>query len=189
VTDVKTHLLFLVILLFIALPDVMAQQNGESSLTVRTDKEFYTTGDTIVVSGGVARVVEGERLLLRLYNPLGALARSDPVEVSDNGTYRYQFPTGGPLMRETGDYRIVINYALEEAEAIFDFSAYISDTWWTISIDGDPYVVRYQILGGRINAMSGDPESKSITVTINATRDGVLRLQFRRDIIQAHSLY
>jgi hypothetical protein len=177
------------LLLLFTLPEVMAQeQNNEGGLTVDTDKIGYVTGETITVSGTVARLIDGERLLFRLYNPLGALARADPVEVSDNGTYQYQFPTGGPMMRESGYYRIVINYDQQEAEAIFDFSGGISDTWWTINIDGNPYVVRYQIFGGWINAISGDPESESITVTINATNEeGVLKLQFSRSIIQAQN--
>jgi hypothetical protein len=175
-------------LFLIILPEVMAQEEISGGLTVHTDRDAYTPGDTIIVSGTVASVIEGERLLFRLYNPLGTLARADPVIVSDNGTYRYQFPTGGPIMAEAGYYRIVVNYDRQEAEAVFDFSAGISDTWWTVSIGGNPYVIRYQIFGGRIHAISGDPESKSITVAINATNEeGVLKLQFSRNIIQAQN--
>jgi hypothetical protein len=177
------------LLLLFTLPEIMAHdQNSGTNLTVRTDKERYTVGETIVVSGTVARIVEGESLLFRLYNPLGALARADPVEVSYNGTYRYQFPTGGPTMAQPGEYRVVVNYGFQESEVIFELDQGTSDTWWTINIGGNPYVIRYQIFGGRIHAISGDPESKSITVTINATRDdGVMRLQFRRDIIQSQN--
>jgi len=175
-------------LLLIAFSEVVAQdQNSGAILTVSTDKDGYTAGETIVVSGTVARIVEGERLLFRLYNPLGALARADPVEVSDNGTYRYQFPSVGPIMAQAGEYRVVVNYDFQEAETFFDFSAGSGPHPWTIAIDGQPYQIRFQILGGRISSMSGDPESKSITVTINTTRDGVLRLQFRSDIIKAQN--
>lgn len=179
---------FVPLFLLLIIPEAIAQDpNGEASLTVRTDKASYTAGETIIVSGTVARVVEGERLLFRVYTPLGALVRADPVHVSDNGTYRYQFPTGGPTMRESGEYRVVVNYDFQEAETFFDLSAGSNPHPWTIAIDGQPYQIRFQILGGSIHAMSGDLESKSITVTINATRDGVLRLQFRRDMIQAQN--
>ena len=164
------------------------EQNNGGGLSVQTDKIGYVAGESIVVSGTVASVIEGERLLFRLYSPLGVLARSDPVDVSPNGTYTYEFPTGGPIMTETGYYKIVVNYDRHEAETTFDFSAGISDTWWTINIDGNPYVVRYQVAGGRIHAISADLGSKSITVVINATREeGVLRLQFSRGIIQSQN--
>jgi hypothetical protein len=184
-------LLFLVPLLLIMFPEAMAQPTGVASLTVHTDKGSYTAGETIVVSGGVAGVVEGERLLFRLYTPLGALARADPVDVSDNGTYRYQFPTGGPTMSQSGYYKIVVNYNLQEAETSFDLDAGSGPHPWTISIEGDPYQIRYRIDGGNIVAMSGDPDSKSIAVTINAKRDASvmkLQLQFSRSIIQAQNV-
>jgi hypothetical protein len=178
-------LVTLVILL--TFPAAMAQEPNTKNITVQTDKDVYITGETVIVSGTVANVIEGERLLFRLYNPLGALSRADPVQVADDRTYTYQFPSGGPLMRESGDYRIVVNYNLQEAETFFGFYEGYSDTWWTISIDGNPYVVRYQISGGTIHAISADPESKLITVNISATRDGVLKFQLPRVIIQAQN--
>ncbi len=79
-------------------------------LTIDTDKENYTEGDTITISGEVGTIQEDRPILIRVFAPDGALARVDPVSVNAGGEYTYSFPSGGPLMTIEGVYRVEANY-------------------------------------------------------------------------------
>ncbi|MGI0028648.1 MAG: hypothetical protein ACREAQ_02915, partial [Nitrososphaera sp.] len=80
-------------------------QAQTSAVTVETDKDSYEAGEDITISGTVTNVQTGQSVLIQVKNPLGALARIDPVAVAADGSWTYPpFPSGGPLMLLSGEY-------------------------------------------------------------------------------------
>ncbi|HEY8140141.1 MAG TPA: PEFG-CTERM sorting domain-containing protein [Nitrososphaera sp.] len=156
-----------------------------SSVTVGTDEDSYTTGDDITISGTVTNVQTGQQVLIRVFNPLNALARTDPVAVAADGSWTYTFPSGGPLMRESGDYRVIAGYRGVSEETTFAFVA--TDSWrpWTVNIGGNPYVIRYQITGGSLQTVAADVELSTMAFGISTTGNGTLKLQLPRAVMQA----
>ncbi|MGH9878380.1 MAG: hypothetical protein ACRD5H_12150 [Nitrososphaerales archaeon] len=179
---------FISLILCVTITVAVAQQDqDQSSLTVHSEYGNYNVGETITISGTVPRVIEGESLLLRVYDPTGALAKADPVKVLDNGTYFYEFPSGGPLMALSGEYRIVVNYGGQEADVTFDFDTGTDNGSWILRIDGKLYEIRYLGVRGALLNMTADVETKSIIINISPRADGILWIELPRNVVQAQN--
>jgi predicted secreted protein with PEFG-CTERM motif len=154
-------------------------------VTVDTDKDSYTAGEDITISGTVTNVQTGQQVLIRVMNPLGALARTDPVAVAADGSWTYTYPSGGPLMAASGEYRVIAGYRGISEETTFNFDA--GTVWrpWTVNIGGNPYVIRYQISGGTLQTVAADVELSTMTFGISTTGTGNLKLQLPRTVMQA----
>jgi hypothetical protein len=135
----------------------------------------------------VTNVQTGQQAFVRVTNPLGALARADPVSVAADGSYTYSFTSGGPLMRQDGDYRVQVSYRGVTEDATFAFTA--GEEWipFTINIGGNNYIVYYKIAGGSVRTMTADVELATLTVDITSTGNGKLDLQLPRNVMQALS--
>jgi hypothetical protein len=89
---------------------------------LRTDKQRYVSGETIMISGKVKRVSPESSVLIRVINPKGALSRTDSWFIADNATFEYPFASGGPLMQEPGIYTVTATYKGATASTSFRFS-------------------------------------------------------------------
>jgi len=184
--DYKAYALMAILLASVASVAFVGTAYAQTStVTVDTDQDSYSTGDDITISGTVTNVQTGQQVLIRVMNPLGALARTDPVAVAADGSWTYTFPSGGPLMRESGDYRVIAGYRGVSEETTFAFVS--TDSWrpWTVNIGGNPYVIRYQITGGSLQTVAADVELSTMTFGISTTGTGNLKLQLPRSVMQA----
>jgi predicted secreted protein with PEFG-CTERM motif len=164
-----------------------AQTGG---LTVSTDKTAYGTGDTIKISGNVGVTPTGQPLVLRVFNPNGAAYRFDQVNIAADGSYTYDLKVGGNL-GVTGPYKVSVSYNGASKDTTFTFTAAPGGGgvagWQTAKLKlGDKtYDIKYQITGGSLKNMTGDPGTTTITAMINATADGNLKIQLPRNIADA----
>jgi hypothetical protein len=80
----------------------------EMKLVVSTDSPEYSLGDEVVIFGTIANdiLTPGQPVVLFVHDPLGAIVRSDLVLPYSNGSFWYEMPTGGELMRYSGGYKI-----------------------------------------------------------------------------------
>jgi hypothetical protein len=162
------------------------------ALTVETGQPGYAAGDTIEVSGEVGTVQAGLPVLIRVFNPNGALARTDQITPVADGSYTYSFPAGGPgpLMGVSGEYRAAVTYRNNTEETAFNFiTSEGGQTWRTITVEiaGREHPIRYQINGGTLTNMTADPETVTLTATINSTAPGALAVELPRSMIQSLS--
>ncbi len=184
--DYKAYALMAILLASVASVAFVGTAYAQtSSVTVDTDKDSYSAGEDITISGTVTNVQTGQQVLIRVMNPLGALARTDPVAVAADGSWTYTFPSGGPLMATSGEYRVIAGYRQASEETTFDFDA--GTVWrpWTVNIGGNPYVIRYQITGGSLRTVAADVELSIMTFGISTTGAGNLKLQLPRAVMQA----
>ncbi|AIC15591.1 PEFG-CTERM sorting domain-containing protein [Nitrososphaera viennensis] len=159
-----------------------AYAQTSSGLTVATDKTDYSTGDTVKISGNVGVTPTGQPLILQVFNPNGAAYRFDQVPVAADGSYTYDLKVGGNL-GITGDYRTVVSYNGVSKETTFSFTSTTGE--WRVAkltIDGQTYDINYQITGGSLRSLTGDPATTTITAMITATADGELKIQLPRNI-------
>lgn len=184
--DYKAYALMAVLLASVALVGTANAQ----ALTVETGQPGYAAGDTIEVSGEVGTVQAGLPVLIRVFNPNGALARTDQITPVADGSYTYSFPAGGPLMGVSGEYRAAVTYRNNTEETAFNFITSEGGQIWrtiTVEIAGREHPIRYQINGGTLTNMTADPETATLTATINSTAPGALIVELPRSMIQSLS--
>jgi predicted secreted protein with PEFG-CTERM motif len=187
--DYKAYALMAVLLASVASVALVGTANAQA-LTVETGQPGYAAGDTIEVSGEVGTVQAGLPVLIRVFNPNGALARTDQITPVADGSYTYSFPAGGRLMGVSGEYRAAVTYRNNTEETAFKFITSEGGQIWrtvTVEIAGREHPIRYQINGGTLTNMTADPETATLTATINSTAPGTLAVELPRSMIQSLS--
>ena len=189
--DYKAYALMAILLASVASVALVSTANAQTtSVTVQTDNTSYTSGDDITISGTVTNVQEGQPVFIRVNNPLGALARADPVTVAADGTWTYTFPSGGPLMQDSGEYTVQATYRGITEETTFDFTGTGDEEWETFTVDigGNDYEIRYMISGGTVETMTADVALATLMVGISTSGNGELTVELPRDVMQALSV-
>ena len=187
--DYKAYALMAILLASVASVALVGTANAQA-LTVETGQPSYAAGDTIEVSGEVGTVQAGLPVLIRVFNPNDALARTDQITPVADGSYTYSFPAGGPLMGVSGEYRAAVTYRNNTEETAFNFiTSEGGQTWRTVTVEiaGREHPIRYQINNGTLTNMTADPETATLTATINSTAPGALVVGLPRSIIQSLS--
>jgi predicted secreted protein with PEFG-CTERM motif len=187
--DYKAYALMAILLASVAL---ISTANAQSTaVTVTTDKQSYEVDDQITISGTVTNIQAGQPVLVRVNNPNGALARTEPVtNIAADGSWSYTFPAGGPLMSPAGEYTVMATYRGVTEEATFQYvgsGVGPGQNWLTIDaeIGGEMHPIRYRITGGTLQSVTGDVELSTLLATIASTGDGVLTIELPRETIQA----
>jgi predicted secreted protein with PEFG-CTERM motif len=190
--DYKAYALMAILLATVASVALVSTANAQtSSVTVETDKTSYEQSDQITISGTVTNIQQGQPVLIRVNNPQGALARTEPVtNIAADGSWTYTFPAGGPLMRPAGEYTVLATYRGITEETTFEYAGSGVETWreFTVDIGGNDYVIRYQISGGSLQDITADVALSSLTVMISSTADGELKIELPRSTMQALSV-
>jgi hypothetical protein len=80
-----TIMAVLTALTLLAVPVHVYAQQG---ITVTLDKQEYSTGDTLMVSGKVPRVITGLDVIIQIINPKNAQAALAQVTPNTDGSFR-----------------------------------------------------------------------------------------------------
>ena len=181
------------------------QMMGDISqpIAVSVDKPTYNEGDTIMISGAVARSGDGD-VTIQIVGPddsqnVVGVAQST---VNRDGTFEAEIKAGGTMNRD-GTYTVNAQYGsimTVEATTTFEFiaaeredpmdpaerpgvAANIGDD--TITMEGTDDTISYEITGGKILSVVPDVESNSLVITIESTDDGVLTMTIPRTILES----
>jgi plastocyanin len=99
-------------------------------LTVTTDRESYSTGDTIIITGTVAEREPGARASITVIDPRNEIVWRQSVMVTTNNTYQLeieagepQYPTSPHAIDTSGTYLVTASYRAERAETTFEFTS------------------------------------------------------------------
>lgn len=184
---------------------IYGQMMGDISqpITVSVDKSTYNEGDTIMISGVVARSGDGD-VTIQIVGPddsqnIAGVAQST---VNRDGTFEAEIKAGGTMNRD-GTYTVKAQYGSSmtvEAVTTFEFLAAdrvypvdpterpgVSDNIGddTITIEGADDTISYDITGGKILSVVPDVESNSLVIIIESTDDGVLTMTIPRTILES----
>jgi len=194
----------LVIASLILLPffasEIFAQEN--QSLTITTEKESYSAGESIQITGFAESKLSDFKVTVRVFNPINNLITIDELEVNNDGTFSGQIATSlGGLWEKDGTYTIIANYySSERATAQFEYGGMISagiggvkDVTPEVPVIGDDdnsqslmledYELDYGLTGAKIIRITPDFEMKSLIIEIETYSDGELRITLPKDVI------
>lgn len=118
-------------------PEQQQQQEEEGGggeeqqpLTVTTDRESYSTGDTIIITGTVAERQPGARASITVIDPSDEIVWRESVMVTTNNTYQLeieagepQYPTSQHAIDTSGTYLVTASYRAARAETTFEFTS------------------------------------------------------------------
>jgi plastocyanin len=108
------------------------EEGGEEQqpLTVTTDRESYSTVDTIIITGTVAERQPGARASITVFDPMNEIVWRESVMVTTNNTYQLeieagepQYPTSPHTIDTSGTYLVTASYRAERAESTFEFTS------------------------------------------------------------------
>ena len=106
------------------------QQQQQQSLTITTDRESYSTGDTIVITGTVAERQPGSRVSITVLDPQNDIVWRESVIVTANNTYQLEIEEGEPqfsispyAIDTSGTYLVTASYRAARAETTFEFTS------------------------------------------------------------------
>ena len=113
------------------LPTTEEEEEVEQQpLTVTTDRESYSTGDTIVITGTVAERQPGSRVSITIIDPQNEIVWRESVTVTANNTYQLEIEAGEPqysisphAIDTSGTYLVTASYRAARAETTFEFTA------------------------------------------------------------------
>ncbi len=174
-----------------------AQEN--QSLTITTEKESYSAGEPIQITGLAESKVSDFKVTVRIFNPMSNLITIDELDVNDDGTFNGEIATSiGGLWEKDGTYTIIANYyASEAATTEFEFGVMISagvkdvvpefsvteDEDYSQSAMLEDYELGYELTGAKIIRITPDTEMKSLILEIETYGDGELRITLPKDVI------
>ncbi len=161
---------------------------GSLSVTVTTDKPSYNDGDKITISGTTRDYMGDTPLTVILRNPIGNVIKVDQLSVGSDRTFSTTVTATGGLWTAAGTYTVLVQYGSKDrsAETTFEFSgSAVSAGPSTIPVDGTSYSITYTITNGKVLDIKANTQSKSLTVTIQTTGDGLLTITMPRALIDA----
>lgn len=99
----------LLAIILVTIPSVAFAQSPVQ-ITILTDKQSYTTGDTISISGTISSLGTSTSAVLQVYNPFNVLVQIGTIPVASDGSFHYIVKTEGQSWSNDGLYQIRILY-------------------------------------------------------------------------------
>lgn len=130
---------------------------AQGGFPLETDKLFYRTGETVVISGNVREVSgqqqqQQQQVQIEVFNSENSLYLNDRVPVSPDGSFKHSFAVQGPL-GIPGPYGVIASYG--ETFSQFQFGVEAGDisvvTDRRLYAPGEVVTVNGTILAGGAN--------------------------------------
>lgn len=157
-----------------------------TAITVKTDKQTYSDGDQMAISGTVASQLNVP-ISIVIKDPAGNVVLIGQITPNQDNTYSTTITTGGDLWAAVGAYEVDVTYGSKDntAKATFQFTG--STLTAPITIDGQEYNATYKITNGKVLAIVPDTSAKSLTIRIQPSGNGTLSINLPRSLIDAKS--
>jgi hypothetical protein len=110
---------------------IPSNEPEQPNLTVGTDKESYTIGEVVTISGNVSKPESGKSLRIDVYSPTDDIlwfANGIKVYPNEKGFYTYDVNTKISTIRDMtpdgelipGEYEVLVSYLNQSAKDTFD---------------------------------------------------------------------
>jgi len=160
----------------------------ESLISVQTNHDNYSEGDTILISGNISTIIGNTQVTMQLFQG-GNLIEIAQIKVSQDGNYSHTVISQGPLWKNQGTYMVKVTYGENNvAETLFEYEPESEIIETTIPVDAGnsgTFDVKYTIRGGTVESIQIDPENLGLLVKINSLSDGKIILELPREFIDA----
>ena len=170
---------------------VIVEQGGVTpsplSITVKTNSNSYTEGDTIFVSGEVSEILFGYAVSLMTIAPNGDVVSIDQLMVGSDKKFSTVLSAGGSDMKAGGEYTIQVLYGTENrtAETSFTFPGSSGSESNLVQVQGTDFMLGFTITGGKLLSIYPDKDAGSLIIGLDAFSDGTLFITIPRDLLDA----
>lgn len=166
---------------------------GGAPVTMYTDKREYYEEDTMIISGSVKSISADAPVTLEIFDPDKNLIHVAQVNLSQDGRFTYIIKIDGNLWKNFGSYIIRAQYGFHNisTNTVFDLLETVKPLKQTFQVDAGSrgsYDIPYVINGGKINDITIDHALLTLNLSINATKNGVIKLDIPRYIMDAKSV-
>ncbi|MFQ5573029.1 MAG: tetratricopeptide repeat protein [Nitrosopumilaceae archaeon] len=117
----KTGFIPLILILTFSFP--LAFGDDSEGIIASTDKEFYETGELLIISGQI----EDKKmpiLALRIFDPSSSILSANNVELEEDNSFSKMVSLNSPFYDEPGTYTIKIDYGKLDKEITFEIKSY-----------------------------------------------------------------
>jgi len=161
----------------------------ESQISIQTDDNHYGEGDTIVISGNVARIIGDSPLVVQTFNGGNMVDIIQTIPARD-GSFTITLLAEGPQWNQPGEFQIRASYQDEIAETEFSYTpksdiVKIINNYEVDAGNHGSFDVEYSIVGGNVQNMNINPDDFALIVQIHSTDEGYLTLELPRAVIGA----
>jgi predicted secreted protein with PEFG-CTERM motif len=149
-------------------------------MIVSVDKTSYGVGETVMVSGRVPTVLEGETVAIQVFNPRGVMYTIAQVTPEADRSFSTSVKIGGSL-GIAGIYTVKATYLGQTTQTTFDFTGGPGGlTVSGIRIDAS-------LSNGSISRIQVDQDFNSLIIMVrtSADNDGTLTITLPREVIDA----
>ena len=190
---------FLVAITAILLTSTLASQvYGQSlQITVETDKDMYSPGETIIVSGTINKITKDDEVSMVFLSSNGNLIGVDQIKPEDDNTWSTQIKLSPKI--KAGIHTIEVLYGKWTNEVTITIGQGTAIAGTTPPADipltakpADTFVfdlegtgINYKIIGGSIKSIYPDIDSNSLIIEIDATDDGMLTISLPKAVIDS----
>ncbi len=163
----------------ISLAPGIAYSQQVSRMIVNVDKTSYGVGETVMVSGKVPTVLEGETVTIQVFNPRGVMYTIAQVTPGEDRTFSTSVKIGGSL-GIAGTYIVKATYLGQTTQTTFDFTGGPGGLMVSgIRIDAS-------LTNGSISRIQVDEDFNSLIITVRTgDKDGTLTITLPREVIDA----
>ena len=193
VMDTVKNGFFLVVFTAILLTGTLASQvYGQSfQITIETDKDVYSPGETITVSGTINKLTSNDVITMQFQEPNGNFNSVDQIDPAEDNTWSTQIKLSPKA--KAGTYTISVLYGkltnevtLTVGQGTGIVGTPIDTTLGnTLVFDLDGTGINYKITGGSIKSIYPDTDSNSLIIEIDATDNGMLTISLPRAVIDS----
>jgi predicted secreted protein with PEFG-CTERM motif len=161
-----------------------------SLISVQTNDNNYSEGDTIVISGKIITIIGDTQVTMQLFKG-DNLIEIAQIKVSQDGNYFHTIIAQGPLWQSQGSYMVKVAYGEGNiAETLFNYipeseTIEITKDFPVDAGDSGTFDVKYTIRGGTVEDIEIEPENLGLLVKINSLDDGKIILELPRESIDA----
>ena len=179
-------------LLIASMSGTSAFAQSIESIVVTTDKETYSDGETIMITGEVRDRLSGFPVSLQVISSNGNLVTVKQLEIGEDNKFSTDLATGGNLWKSSGEYTIKVLYGTESRtnETAFGFGSSmikddVKDVGPTIQVDNTDMAIEYNISNGKITSVTPIEDANSLIIAIESNDAGEISLTLPRELIDA----
>ena len=170
-------------------PSYVPRSFGEFILTI--DKNLYSYGETIVLTGEVKDTNSGYPVTLIIQSPNGNIASIDQIDVGFDKRFSTKIIAGGLTWTTQGTYTIKGQYGngTNTIEVSFYFNGNVNTqvisqiSGQSINVEG--YEIDFEITDGNVNSITTDVDVNSLIMSIDTTDDGLMTILVPRSMLDA----
>lgn len=162
-----------------------------SPITISADKNSYTFGEKIIISGKVADATPGSKIVLSVIDPAGKIIQTQSITLSYEQRFYAELTADSSPWEISGNYLVKVSSKSSEAETAFSFSTthHPEEITKSIKIFGSQQNLVYSITSGTVSLVMPNEDLSSLRFSLNTNSGGHFTVELPRTLIDAKTIY